>query len=44
LVLTTDYPTPTPNINYKVTYLAYSGGDVATTLTFQWNGTAWVAQ
>lgn len=44
LVLTTDYPNPTPSINYKVTYLAYSGGDVATTLTFQWDGTKWVAQ
>lgn len=44
LALTTDYPNPTPNINYKVTYLAYTGGsDVPTTLTFQWSGTAWVA-
>ncbi|MDB5137649.1 MAG: hypothetical protein JWP37_4252 [Mucilaginibacter sp.] len=44
LVLTTDFPTPTPNVNYKITYLNYTGGaDVLTTLTFQYNGTAWVA-
>jgi hypothetical protein len=44
LVLTTDFPNPTPNINYKVTFKVYTGGtDVPTTLTFQWNGTAWIA-
>jgi hypothetical protein len=43
LVLTADYKTPTPNINYKITYLNYTGGaDVATVATFQWNGTAWI--
>jgi hypothetical protein len=43
LVLTTDFKTPTANIDYKITYLNYTGGaDVATIATFQWNGTAWV--
>ena len=45
LVLTTDFPAPKPNVNYKVTYLNYTGGtDVPTVLTFQYNGTAWVAE
>jgi hypothetical protein len=45
LVLTTDFPTPKVNINYKVTYLLYTGGaDVPTVATFQYNGTAWVAK
>lgn len=45
LVLTTDFPSPKVNINYVVTYLNYTGGaDVPTNLTFQYNGTAWVAQ
>jgi hypothetical protein len=44
LVLTTDFPKPTLNINYKVTYLNYTGGnDVPTVLTFTNNGTAWSA-
>jgi len=44
LVLTTDFPNPTPNVNYNVTYLNYTGGtDVPTVFTLQWNGTAWVA-
>lgn len=42
LVLTTDFKSPTPNVNYKITYLNYTGSDVPTVITFQWNGTAWV--
>lgn len=45
LVLTTDFTTPKVNIDYKVTYLNYTGGaDVPTVLTFQYIGTAWVAK
>ncbi|MFI5163587.1 MAG: hypothetical protein ACHQHN_20090 [Sphingobacteriales bacterium] len=44
LVLTTDFPSPKVNINYVVTYLNYTGTDVPTTITFQYNGTAWIAQ
>jgi hypothetical protein len=44
LVLTTDFPTPKVNVNYKVTYLNYVGTDVPTVLTFQYNGTAWAAK
>lgn len=45
LVLKADYATPATNTNYQVTYNAYvGGGDVPTTYSFQWNGTAWVAQ
>jgi hypothetical protein len=45
LVLTTDFPNPKVNVNYVVTYLNYTGGaDVPTALTFQYNGTAWVAK
>ena len=45
LVLTNNFKTPQTNTNYKVTYLAYKGGsDVATVLTFQWDGSKWVAQ
>lgn len=44
LVLTADYTSPQQNTNYNVIYLNYTGGsDVPTTLTFTWNGTAWVA-
>jgi hypothetical protein len=42
LVLTTDFPKPTLNVNYDVTYLNYTGGaDVPTVLIFKNNGTAW---
>jgi hypothetical protein len=45
LVLTADFKTPQQNTNYEVTYLNYTGGsDVKTVLTFQWDGTKWVAQ
>ncbi|HTD41041.1 MAG TPA: hypothetical protein VK671_10505 [Mucilaginibacter sp.] len=45
LVLTTDYPNPKVNIDYVVTYLLYTGGsDVSTKVTFQYNGTTWVAK
>lgn len=45
LVLTADFKTPQQNTNYEVTYLNYTGGtDVPTILTFQWDGTKWVAQ
>jgi len=45
LVLQADYPTPATNTNYEVIYNAYiGGGDVASTYSFQWNGTAWVPQ
>jgi len=45
VVLTTDFPNPKVNINYVVTYLNYTNSaDVPTTITFQYNGTAWIAQ
>jgi hypothetical protein len=45
LVLQKDYPTPVQGDNYNVVYLNYiNGGDVPTTLTFTWNGTAWAAK
>ena len=45
VVLTADFKTPTPNVDYKVTYSNYTGGaDVPTVLTFQYNGTAWVTK
>jgi hypothetical protein len=45
LVLTADYPTPVVGDNYNVVYLNYTGGaDVPTTITFNWNGTAWAAK
>ena len=45
LCLTKDFPSPVINTIYRVHYPLYSGGsDVDTTLDFQWNGTAWVAQ
>ncbi|HEY4325880.1 MAG TPA: hypothetical protein VGN20_17955 [Mucilaginibacter sp.] len=44
LVLTADFPSPKVNVNYKVTYLNYTGGaDVPTVLVFQYDGTKWVA-
>lgn len=44
LVLTTDFPNPKVNVDYKVTYLNYTGGsDIPTVVTFQYNGTAWAA-
>jgi hypothetical protein len=45
LVLTADYTSPAQNTIYNVVYLNYTGGsDIPTTLSFTWNGTAWVAQ
>lgn len=45
LVLQADDPAPVTNTNYQITYNAYiGGGDVPTTYSFQWSGTAWVAQ
>jgi hypothetical protein len=45
LVLQADYPSPKTNTNYVITYLLYTGGsDVPTPATFQYSGTAWVAQ
>ncbi|HWD89290.1 MAG TPA: hypothetical protein VG367_14255 [Mucilaginibacter sp.] len=44
LVLQTDFPSPKLNVDYKVTYLAYTGVDTPTTITFQNNGTAWVVK
>lgn len=44
LVLTTDFPHPTINISYKVTFLVYSGGDKPTTYTYVYNGTSWTAK
>ncbi len=42
LVLTTDFPNPKVNVDYKVTYLLYSGGkDVPTVVPFIYNGTSW---
>jgi hypothetical protein len=44
LVLTTDFPTPKVGLNYKVTFLNYTGGaDVPTTYVFSNNGTTWTA-
>jgi hypothetical protein len=44
-ILTTQFPTPAINTNYEVVYNAYiGGGDVPTIASFQWSGTAWVAQ
>jgi len=43
LVLTKHFPTPTLNIPYNITYLAFvNSADVPTTLTFKYNGTTWV--
>jgi len=43
LVLQTDYPTPQQNIPYNVTFNEYiNSADVATTFTYQWNGTTWI--
>ena len=44
LVLTTDFKTPTVNINYKVTFLVYSGTDKPTTYTYVYDGTKWNAK
>lgn len=45
LVLKTDFPSPKVNIDYKITYLAYVNSvDVPTVLTFQYDGTQWVAK
>ena len=45
LVLQADYPSPKTNTNYVITYLLYTGGaDVPTQVTFQYSGTAWMAQ
>jgi len=41
LVLTTDFKTPKVNVNYNVTYLAYTGKDVATVVVFHYDGTQW---
>lgn len=42
LVLQTDFPNPKVNVDYKVTYLNYTGGaDVPTTIAFIYNGTSW---
>jgi hypothetical protein len=44
-VLQADFPAPKSNLNYKVVFQKYqSGGDVATTYVFVYNGTQWVAQ
>lgn len=40
-VLLADFKTPKVNVNYKVTYEAYSGGDKDVVLTFIYNGTTW---
>jgi len=42
-VLKVEVPTPKQGYNYNVVFLKYVSGDVSTTLSFQWNGTAWVA-
>lgn len=45
LVLQANYPTPATNTNYEIIFDSYTGGsDVPTTYSFQWSGTAWVAQ
>lgn len=44
LVLQTDFPNPKVNLNYKVTYLKYTGGaDVPTIFVFSYDGTKWNA-
>lgn len=43
--LTVDITAPQTNTIYKVHYKLYSGGaDVDTTLSFEWDGSKWVAQ
>jgi hypothetical protein len=44
LVLQTRFPTPKVKVNYKVTYLAYTGTDTPTTVTLQYDGTQWAVQ
>jgi hypothetical protein len=46
LALSTNFPPSIvkTNVDYKITYLLYSGKDVPTTLTFQYNGSAWVSK
>jgi hypothetical protein len=45
LCLTKDIASPQTNTIYKVHYKLYSGGsDVDSTLSFEWDGTKWVAQ
>jgi len=45
LVLTTDFPNPKVNLNYKVTFLKYTNGaDVPTTFVFVYDGAKWNAQ
>lgn len=41
LVLQTNFPNPTVNVDYKVTYLKYTGTDVPTTVAFIYDGTSW---
>lgn len=41
LVLQTDFPNPKVNVDYKVTYLAYTGSDKPVTIAFINNGTSW---
>jgi hypothetical protein len=43
LCLAKDITSPLTNTIYKVHYLLYSGGDIDTTLSFEWDGTKWVA-
>jgi hypothetical protein len=40
-VLLHDFPMPKVNVNYKVTYEAYSGGDKDVVLTFSYDGSKW---
>jgi len=44
LCLKADFATPAINTIYRVHYNLYSGGDVDTTLNFEWDGTQWIAQ
>jgi len=43
-ILQSKFPTPTVNLNYKVTFLKYAGSDTPTTYVFVYDGTKWVPQ
>jgi len=44
VMLTADFPSPKPNIPYKVTYAVYTGVVSNVSAIFVYNGTTWVAQ
>jgi hypothetical protein len=44
LVLQTDFPNPKVKVDYKVTYLAYTGSDTPVTVTYQYDGSQWAVK